>query len=63
MKNDRDLQAPWVGKSDWDYLGWKTEEEEREEELLYDDYIDRLIDKRREDEALRELESQNGKEQ
>ena len=50
--SDRDVQADYVGKSDWDYLGWKTEEEEYEEELAYDEYIDRIIDERREEEIF-----------
>ena len=50
MQNDRDLQADWVGKSDWDYFGWETEEEEYKRELAYDEYIDRLIDERRDEE-------------
>lgn len=49
MSNDLNLQAPWVGKSDWDYFGWKTEEEEAAEQLAYDEYIDRLIDERRDE--------------
>ena len=49
MRNDRDLQAPWVGQSDCDYFGWETEEEEQERELAYDEYIDRLIDERKEE--------------
>ena len=52
MKDDRFLQAPWVGQSDWDYLGWETEEEEYERELAYDEYIDRLIDERRDEELF-----------
>lgn len=60
MKRIGDIQAPWVGQSDWDYLGWETEEEEYERELAYDEYIDSLIDERKED-ALRELENKNGK--
>ena len=61
MKNDIDLQAPWVGMSDWDYLGWETEEEEYERELAYDEYIDRLIDERKEEEWFREKENKNVK--
>ena len=61
MKNDIDLQAPWVGKSDWDYLGWKTEEEEYEEELAYDEYIERIIDEQREEERIAEKENKNDK--
>lgn len=44
MDYNRDIQAPWVGKSDWEYYGWKSEEEELAEELAYDEYIDRMID-------------------
>lgn len=51
--NDFGLQADWVGKSDWDYWGWKTKEEEEQEELLYDEYIDRLIEKERDEELFR----------
>ena len=50
MPDDRDLQAPWVGQSDRDYLGYETEEEARARELAYDEYIDRLIDERRDEE-------------
>lgn len=52
MQNYKNLQAPWVGQSDWDYLGWETEEEEYERELAYDEYIDSLIDKRRDEELF-----------
>lgn len=58
MKNDRNLEAPWVGQSDWDYLGWETEEEAEERELAYDEYIDRLIDEERDNEALRQMEGE-----
>ena len=58
MRDDRFLQAPWVGKSDWDYFGWETEEEEYERELAYDEYIDRLIDERRDEEYF-EKENKN----
>lgn len=59
MRNDRDIQAPWVGQSDWDYLGWETEEEAEQRELAYDEYIDRLIDERKEEEWFREKENKN----
>ena len=49
MPNDLHLEAPWVGQSDWDYLGWETEEESEKKELAYDDYIDKLIDEKREE--------------
>lgn len=59
MRNDRDIQAPCVGQSDWDYLDWETEEEELQRELAYDEYIDRLIDERKEEEWFREKENKN----
>lgn len=58
MLNDRDIQAPWIGKSDWDYFCWETEEEARERELAYD-YIDRIFDKIKEEEQFREKENEN----
>lgn len=45
--NDRDIQAPWVGKSEDDCGSfWETEEEE----AAYDEYIDRLIDEKLDEE-------------
>lgn len=61
MKDDRFIQADWVGKSDWEYFGWKDEKEEEQRERAYDEYIDRLIDQRKEEAALEVLEKQNGK--
>ena len=62
MLNDRDLQAPWAGKSDWDYFGWETEDEAKKRELAYDEYIDRLIDEERDNEALRQMEGEENDE-
>lgn len=59
MLNDRDLQAPWIGQSGWDWYGWKTEEEKYKEELAYDEYIDRLIDERKEEELFIEKENED----
>ena len=58
MRNDRDLQAPWVGQSDWDYLGWETEKEE-EKDIAYWEKVDRLIDEKKEEEWFREKENEN----
>lgn len=57
MSNDLNLQAPWVGQSDYEYFGWKSEEDEEAEEIAYWEHVDRLIDERKEDEALRQIES------
>lgn len=61
MKNDRNLEAPWVGESDWDWFGWETEEEAEQRELAYYDYIDRLIDEEKDNEAIKEMEKNNDK--
>lgn len=59
--NDRQLQAPWVGKSDWDYFGWEAEEEAEAAGIAYWENIDRLIDEEKDNKVLKEMEKNNDK--
>lgn len=42
--------ASWIGQHPDDYYDRQSEEEECEEELNYDEYIEHLIEQRREEE-------------
>ena len=52
MINDLHLQAPWVGKTPEEYYGTTLEEDEFE-------YIDRLIDERRDEEYFEKVINKN----